>query len=447
MTTRERRSRASDLEVREQPTLKGMSHEFVDTRPSRNQMLDEDRPIHDWYRFVLSFPPHLVREYMVKFGVAPGQTVLDPFCGTGTTLVEAKKAGVASVGIEAIPLSSFIASAKTDWNVDSNLLVAEAEEVARLTSQTLDWQLPADSANLRGLPASESKLLLADSISPLPLHKTLVLRDFIASSDERVQPHMRTALARELPTAIGNLRFGPEIGRGEIKEDADVVEAWLKRVRRMAADLQRWSHMSNTPSTVIEGDARMAGNLLAQNSIDAVITSPPYPNEKDYTRTVRLESVLLGFLDSRESLREVKRGLVRSNTRSVYKHDDDDAWLGEFPAITALADRIEAKRLELGKTSGFEKMYHRVTRLYFGGMARHLESLQPALKPGAQLAYVVGDQASYFRIMIRTGALLAEIAERLGYEVVGIDLFRTRAATATRAQINEEVLLLKWPRT
>ena len=445
MTTYEERADASVLTAEEQAPLKGMSNEFADTRPSRNQMLDEDRPIHDWYRFVLSFPPHLVREYMVKFGIEPGQTVLDPFCGTGTTLVEAKKAGVASVGIEAVPLSSFIASAKTDWNVNGDSLLAEAEEVARLTAQTLAWQLPTAPANLRGLPESESKLLLADSISPLPLHKTLVLRDFIDSSDERVQTHLRTALARELPTTIGNLRFGPEIGLGEIKKDVDVVEAWLKRVRRMTADLRLWSHAANTPSTVIEGDARTAGNLVAENSVDAVITSPPYPNEKDYTRTVRLESVLLGFLDSRESLRAVKRGLVRSNTRSVYKADDDDHWLAQFPNITALADQIEAKRLELGKTSGFEKMYHRVTRLYFGGMARHLDSLRSVLKPGAQLAYVVGDQASYFRIMIRTGTLLAEIAERLGYEVVGIDLFRTRTATATRAQINEEVLLLRWP--
>ena len=189
----------------------------------------------------------------------------------------------------------------------------------------------------------------------------------------------------------------------------------------------------------------MSDTLLAPESIDAVITSPPYPNEKDYTRTVRLESVLLGFLDDRDSLRAVKRDLVRSNTRSVYKHDDDDSWLEQFPKITELADQIEQKRQELGKTSGFERMYHRVTRLYFGGMARHLASLRTALRPGAQLAYVVGDQASYFRIMIRTGTLLAEIAERLGYELTGIDLFRTRAATATRSQINEEVVLLKWP--
>jgi hypothetical protein len=99
----------------------------------------------------------------------------------------------------------------------------------------------------------------------------------------------------------------------------------------------------------------------------------------------------------------------------------------------------------LGKTSGFERQYARLTRLYFGGMRRHLASLQGALRPGARLAYVVGDQASYLRVMIRTGGLLAQIAQSLGYEWVETRLFRTRLATATRAQLNEEIVILRWP--
>src|SRR5439155_20571338 len=110
-------------------------------------------------------------------------------------------------------------------------------------------------------------------------------------------------------------------------------------------------------------------------------------------------------------------------------------WVAEHPEIHRIADAIEARRVELGKTSGFERMYARVTRLYFGGMARHLAELRPLLRPGAQLAYVVGDQASYLRVMIRTGQLLADLAKSLGYEVTGIDLFRTRLSTATKEQL------------
>ena len=178
--------------------------------------------------------------------------------------------------------------------------------------------------------------------------------------------------------------------------------------------------------------------------MDAVITSPPYPNEKDYTRTTRLESVLLGFISNKKELRELKRRLVRSNTRGIYKGDDDDKWVSEFPEIQRIAEAIEKRRIELGKDSGFERMYAKAVKLYFGGMAQHLSKLRKALRPGAQLAYVVGDQASYLRVMIRTGQILGDIAKSLGYELVNIDLFRTRLATATKEQLREEVVILRW---
>jgi hypothetical protein len=179
--------------------------------------------------------------------------------------------------------------------------------------------------------------------------------------------------------------------------------------------------------------------------VDAVITSPPYPNEKDYTRTTRLESVLLGFIRSKHDLRSLKQDLVRSNTRNVYKSDQDDLLVSDHSEIQRIANAIENRRVELGKTSGFERLYARVTKLYFGGMARHLAELRTVLRPGALLAYVVGDQASYLQVMIRTGKLLAEIAESLGYETLAIDLFRTRLATATKEQLREEVVVLRWP--
>ena len=59
-----------------------------------NRLAPDDRAVHDWYRFILSYPPHLVREYLRRFQVDGSQRVLDPFCGTGTTLVECKKQGI-----------------------------------------------------------------------------------------------------------------------------------------------------------------------------------------------------------------------------------------------------------------------------------------------------------------------------------------------------------------
>ena len=99
----------------------------------------------------------------------------------------------------------------------------------------------------------------------------------------------------------------------------------------------------------------------------------------------------------------------------------------------------------LFRSSGFERLYHRAVKLYFGGMARHLADLRLVLRPGAHLAYVVGDQKSYLQILIPTGRLLGDIAQGLGYQLLAIELFRTRLSTTTKEQMREEVVLLRWP--
>jgi len=416
-----------------------------------NKLSLQDRAFHDWYRFVLSFPPHLVRDYINKFDLNQKSVVLDPFCGTGTTLVEVKLAGMNAIGLEGNPFPHFASSVKTDWNLDADLLSLHTQKIATealsiLKAQGIDDNLSFETEhkNLKTLSPEAEKLILTNSISPLPLHKSLVLFDLLKQhKDEPYYRHALLALGNALVFKISNLHFGPEVGVKKPKADVSVISNWLLEVEKMAKDLHQVAGKSYPDSKVHLTDSRNL-EVLESNSIDAVITSPPYPNEKDYTRTTRLESVLLGFINNKEELRDLKKTLVRSNTRGIYKGDDDDQWVADFPEIQRIANEIEKRRIELGKDSGFEKLYSKATKLYFGGMAMHLSDLRKVLRPGAKLAYVVGDQASYLRVMIRTGQILGDIAQKLGYELIDIDLFRTRLATATKEQLREEVVILKW---
>ena len=410
-------------------------------RNVENKLRVEDSSIHDWYRFVLSFPPHLVQQYLETFCVDQTSFVLDPFCGTGTTNVECKKHGVSSWGIEASPLTHFVSKTKCGWVSDTSDFLNAAKQIALVATRTIN-----SLSKPMTLSDEQTSLILKNSICEQPLSNTLVLRDSIRAANSTFEDYYLLALAKHIVYSYSNLKFGPEVGISrKKKESVDVVEIWLSEIERMEADLECWKHHSSTFADISLGDARSIPKKDYVGKVDCVITSPPYPNEKDYSRTTRLESVILGFINTKDDLRNIKKGFIRSNSKNVYRNDNDAQYISNIGSINELSNKIEERRLELGKTSGFEKLYASVVKQYFGGMARHLSELKPFLRNGASLAYVVGDQASYFQIPIRTSVLLGEVAESIGgYRVDRVDTFRKRFATATETWLNEDVLVLKY---
>src|SRR5581483_3292660 len=206
------------------PSLRSLKESVQPRRRNAkaNRLDAADRPAHNWYRFVLSFPPHLVRDYLHRFGADQNTLCLDPFCGTATTPTECKKLGVPSIGIEAHPMSFFAAQVKTDWTPDPDGLLEHANVVAHAAIEQLKRDGISDvghnsvrRADLRKLPEQAESLLLTNSISPLPLHKTLVLLDALrARSGSQYHRHELLALAHALVESIGNLHFGPEVGVG-----------------------------------------------------------------------------------------------------------------------------------------------------------------------------------------------------------------------------------------
>ncbi|MEM9769827.1 MAG: DNA methyltransferase, partial [Cyanobacteria bacterium P01_D01_bin.71] len=174
---------------------------------SNNKLQPSDRAFHDWYRFVLSYPPHLVRHYVNQFGLTDDATLLDPFCGTGTTIVEAKKNGLSSVGVEAVPMSHFACRTKVQWNVDLEALASALQQVSALAQP----QMSAE--RLLKLTPEQQAIMVKNSICDRPLNQCLVLRNAIATvSHQPVRDLFNLALAYVAVHAASNLKFGPEVG-------------------------------------------------------------------------------------------------------------------------------------------------------------------------------------------------------------------------------------------
>jgi len=379
--------------------------------------------------------------------------------------VECKKRGIHAIGIDANPVTALASRVKAQWDVDLGEFRRRRDKLFKRIRPALlklsptgkptqltfsDVSLLRESATRYGtLTQTTSDEIVAlipkGAISPLPLAKTLIVRDAIFEQPaDAMRDLFLLALAAAVVGGISNLGFGPEVYVAKQRDDADVYQIFADRLSHIEDDLRAVQALKPFATSQVFCDDARALSTFVTDKVDAVITSPPYPNEKDYTRITRLEMALLGFIRDKKDLRQLKDRLLRSNTRNVFVKDDDGQYASGVPEIRRIADEVERRRIAKGADSGFERLYHRVVLEYFGGMYRVFHELEQVMRRGARAAVVVGDQMSYFQVPIKTAELLARLVEtkELHFRVIGIEEFRTRRATATRMDISETVLLL-----
>jgi len=174
------------------------------TNNTKNNLFVYDHSIHDWYRFVLSYPPQLVRKYLTDFKVNISQKVLDPFCGTGTTNVECKLNNVTSVGVEQNPFPFFASKVKTNWQINDTKFLENSKVVARKAFAEIgNWGINDDeytefySSELLTLPFPSEKLLINNSLSPLPKHKSIILFRCIQEyGEDEFKEHQKLAFSQ-----------------------------------------------------------------------------------------------------------------------------------------------------------------------------------------------------------------------------------------------------------
>ncbi len=391
---------------------------------------------------VLGYPDHLVASLLSRLSVEKTSRVLDPFCGSGTTLVECMKRGVPAAGIDANPVAVLATLAKTTWDLDSTRLLALAESVKSHAESA--FKRKAFTADPTYEYLTKSGMIKRGWISVRPLKKAIALKQGISATGAtaRYKRLLRLCLLSEVVHGASNVKFGPEIYCGKRKKDAGVFRGFIERVEQVAADLDIVETLDPVRATVVEGDARQSSRLLTRRTFTHCVCSPPYPTEHDYTRNARLELAFIERVGDRETLRAIKKNMIRSHTKNIYKGDVDDDQVKDCGIVMRLVARL---RKEVGDAHGFVGLYPDVVAHYFGGMKKHFRDLKRVLVPGARCAYVVGDQSSYRGIHIPTARILGEILESLDFADIEIVHWRGRWSSARSRTVDENILLFSLP--
>lgn len=399
--------------------------------------------IHDWYRMVLGYPDHLVASLFDRLDVGEQSQVLDPFCGSGTTLVECMKRGVASVGVDANPAAVHATQAKTTWSLDSDRLLRISNEVRRMAEDS--YTRHTFTTEPTYLYLKQSGMLKRGWICDKPLRKALSLKRAISkhACTNKYKQLLRLCLLSEVVHHASNVKFGPEIYCAKKKRDVAVFSGFSQRVHSAAEDLALVDSLPVPKTSVLEGDARRTSKVVGKRKFTHAVCSPPYPTEHDYTRNSRLELAFLERVSDVESLRTIKKGMIKSHTKCIYKGDVDGDSSSDFEVVTRLVKRL---RKEVGEAHGFVGLYPDVVAHYFGGMRIHLEDLKRVLTSDARCAYVVGDQSSYRGIKIPTAKILSVILDSLAFRDIEIVRWRGRWSSSRSHEVDENVLLFRAPK-
>ncbi len=402
------------------------------TRPLVSFQANKTRPVYRWYKYKEAFSATLVEHLFQKYGVAKGR-ILDPFAGSGTALFAASALGIDSDGIELLPIGQQIIATKKLLEAE---FTAEDFETLQRWAKSQIWE------------RSEERVLLPElriTQGAYPERTRESIEKYLGACQQensRVQTVLRFALLCVLESISYTrkdgqyLRWDYRSGRKQGKkpfhkgEIPSFERAISEKISEILADLQpATQQVSFFPAASSQGEIRLYNSsclevmpTLADNTYDAIITSPPYCNRYDYTRTYALELALLGT-DERglANLRQEMlsctvenraKDLLKINSRWTHAIDAAD---GQrlLQAILRYLDDQKARRLL--NNNGIPRM----VKGYFYEMACAIVECARVLKTNAPL-FMVNDNVRYAGASISVDMILSALAESLGFRVENI---------------------------
>lgn len=415
--------------------LQRFKSKFV-VQPSISRLLvsfqaNKTRPVYRWYKFKEAFSASLVEHLFHKDSINAGR-ILDPFAGSGTALFAASAMGIDADGIELLPIGHEIITAKQILDAE---FTPEDFERLRQWSALKVWE----HSNM-SVPLPELRI----TKGAYPEKTKEAIEKYIGASQHengKVQSVLRFALLCVLESVSFTrkdgqyLRWDHRSGRthgkkifnkGEIPEFEHAI---CEKINEILEDVSPADQRSLFPVEKFQGQIRLYDGSclhilprLSDNEYDAMMTSPPYCNRYDYTRTYALELALLG-IDEQGLLRlrqEMLSCTVENRAKDLLSINP------RWTTALAAADRQELlqvilKYLEDQKAQGAlnNNGIPRMVRGYFYEMACVIAECARLLKPNARL-FMVNDNVRYAGASISVDMILSAIAEKLGFHVESI---------------------------
>lgn len=353
-------------------------------------------PVYNWLYYKEGFSRDIVLNTLQHFGIKEGKTVLDPFCGSGTTNLACKQLGIDSVGFDVLPLCVFVSKVKTR-NYDIDKLKRAAGEIVKAK-----FSRPFGIENrISGFARRYfSRFTLEDAI---------FYRNKIMEIDDR---NIRDFLLLALIVAAMKCSYAMKDGSviKIQKRHVPPLKIMLRRqINSMLSDLENFE-TKPCKTTIDYGDARFL--KLENETMDSIITSPPYLNKIEYTDIYRIEEEL--FMPHEEK-----------------------------PGIRSFIGIDETK---IDKTKFIEMDFELpiAAKPYFHDMNMAIKEMFRVCAPGARIAVIVGDGYLQEQV-VPSGELLCVLAEKAGFKVNEIVIMSRRVATTPSrhkvGDLNESLLL------
>lgn len=393
---------------------------------------------HRWYDYLEDFPYELIEEKINKYNISEGSLIVDPFAGSGTTNVTSKMFGINSIGFDANPLMTFISKVKTTWDIDFNEF---KREILKISHNFLDnihnfKKLNINKDFLERMPQKELNQWLSLGLQ----REVVLLKHYIKKiKNKKIKNLLLLAMSRSALDA-SFVSFCPGTTFYPFREKEEFWNLFTNKVIDIYNDLEKIiTQKKEFPEAIIINDSCLNANkYIKPNTIDFLITSPPYPNDLEYTRQTRLELYMLDFVNSMDDVQRIKRTMVKGSTKLIYKESNSAKYVDDFKSVQNISKEIYAQTKY--KNWGFD--YPRMVKEFFGDMYICLKEFLPLMKTGSHFLLVVGDQ-TIKGVYIPVCNILIEMANKLGYSQASKELFRMRRSTGHNIDLPEEIVILE----